>query len=159
MKEDARAAVNRHVRIRIAGSDISSLVVEKAGGKTPAARASATCSTTDALPSVRATPAKPVPKKAWRPDFLIANPPYGEQVQPEVRLHPVDDEARRRQSEGQLRRLDRLDAHLRPHAPAADAPQESRKTVLFNGPLECRFFRFDMVAGSNRRKPREEADE
>ena len=30
MKEDARAAVNRHVRIRIAGSDISSLVVEKA---------------------------------------------------------------------------------------------------------------------------------
>ena len=37
--------------------------------KTPAARASATCSTTDALPSVRATPAKPVPKKAWRPDF------------------------------------------------------------------------------------------
>ena len=30
--------------------------------------------------------------------------------------------------------------------------KESRKIVLFNGPLECRFFRFDMVAGSNRRK-------
>ena len=39
--------------------------------------------------------------------------------------------------------------------------KESRKTVLFNGPLECRFFRFDMVAGSNRRKAlegRTEAD-
>ena len=30
--------------------------------------------------------------------------------------------------------------------------KESRKIVLFNGPLECRFFRFDMVAGSNRGK-------
>jgi putative N6-adenine-specific DNA methylase len=30
--------------------------------------------------------------------------------------------------------------------------QESRKTVLFNGPLECRFFRFSMVEGSY--KPR-----
>ena len=30
LKEDARAAVNRHARVRIAGSDISSLVVEKA---------------------------------------------------------------------------------------------------------------------------------
>ena len=38
--------------------------------------------------------------------------------------------------------------------------KESRKTVLFNGPLECRFFRFDLVAGSNRRvrKSGEESD-
>jgi putative N6-adenine-specific DNA methylase len=27
---------------------------------------------------------------------------------------------------------------------------ESRKIPLFNGPLECRFFRFDLVAGSFR---------
>jgi putative N6-adenine-specific DNA methylase len=31
--------------------------------------------------------------------------------------------------------------------------QESRKTVLYNGPLECRFFRFSMVAGSYRPRP------
>ena len=28
---------------------------------------------------------------------------------------------------------------------------EARKIPLFNGPLECRFFRFDLVSGSFRR--------
>jgi putative N6-adenine-specific DNA methylase len=27
---------------------------------------------------------------------------------------------------------------------------ETRKTVLFNGALECRFFRFDLVSGQYR---------
>jgi putative N6-adenine-specific DNA methylase len=30
--------------------------------------------------------------------------------------------------------------------------QESRRTVLFNGPLECRLFRFELVAGGYRRR-------
>jgi putative N6-adenine-specific DNA methylase len=30
--------------------------------------------------------------------------------------------------------------------------KEARKTPFFNGPLECRLFRFDMVAGFNRRE-------
>jgi hypothetical protein len=30
--------------------------------------------------------------------------------------------------------------------------KESRKTPFFNGALECRLFRFDMVAGFNRRE-------
>jgi putative N6-adenine-specific DNA methylase len=29
--------------------------------------------------------------------------------------------------------------------------KESRKTPFFNGAIECRLFRFEMVAGSNRR--------
>jgi putative N6-adenine-specific DNA methylase len=29
--------------------------------------------------------------------------------------------------------------------------KESRRTVLFNGPIECRFFRFELVSGSYRR--------
>ena len=28
--------------------------------------------------------------------------------------------------------------------------KESRKLPLWNGPIECRLFRFDLVAGSNR---------
>ena len=28
--------------------------------------------------------------------------------------------------------------------------KESRRTVLFNGPLECRFFRFELVTGGYR---------
>ena len=31
--------------------------------------------------------------------------------------------------------------------------KESRKTPFYNGAIECRLFRFDMIAGSNRRKP------
>ena len=35
--------------------------------------------------------------------------------------------------------------------------KEGRKTVLFNGPLECRFFKFDLVAGSNRRVKKQDS--
>ena len=31
---------------------------------------------------------------------------------------------------------------------------ESRKVPLMNGPLECRFFKFDLVAGSMKRTPK-----
>ena len=36
--------------------------------------------------------------------------------------------------------------------PSAMRLKESRRVVMFNGPIECRLFRFDLVAGSN--KPR-----
>ena len=36
--------------------------------------------------------------------------------------------------------------------PGAMRLKESRRVVMFNGPIECRLFRFDLVAGSN--KPR-----
>jgi putative N6-adenine-specific DNA methylase len=35
--------------------------------------------------------------------------------------------------------------------PSAMRLKESRRVVLFNGPIECRLFRFDLVAGSNKR--------
>ena len=31
--------------------------------------------------------------------------------------------------------------------------KESRRTVMYNGPIECRLFRFDLVAGSMKRRP------
>jgi putative N6-adenine-specific DNA methylase len=37
--------------------------------------------------------------------------------------------------------------------PSAMRLKESRRVVLFNGPIECRLFRFDLVAGSNKRVP------
>ena len=36
--------------------------------------------------------------------------------------------------------------------------KESRKIPLFNGPLECRFFRFDLVSGSFRKDAPAESD-
>jgi putative N6-adenine-specific DNA methylase len=43
--------------------------------------------------------------------------------------------------------------------PGAMRLKESRRTVLYNGPIECRLFRFDLVAGSNKRRPAEAATE
>jgi putative N6-adenine-specific DNA methylase len=37
--------------------------------------------------------------------------------------------------------------------PSAMRLKESRRVVMFNGPIECRLFRFDLVAGSNKRGP------
>jgi putative N6-adenine-specific DNA methylase len=37
--------------------------------------------------------------------------------------------------------------------PAQLKLKEARRTVLFNGPIECRFYRFELVAGSYRRLP------
>ena len=33
--------------------------------------------------------------------------------------------------------------------------KESRRVPMWNGPIECRFFKFDMVAGSARQKPKD----
>lgn len=38
-----------------------------------------------------------------------------------------------------------------PKTPQAMRLKESRRVPMWNGPIECRFFRFDLVAGSNRR--------
>jgi putative N6-adenine-specific DNA methylase len=37
--------------------------------------------------------------------------------------------------------------------PSAMRLKESRRVVLYNGPIECRLFRFDLVAGSHRGRP------
>ena len=36
--------------------------------------------------------------------------------------------------------------------------KESRRVPLWNGPIECRLFKFDMVKGSTRKRPGSEAD-
>ena len=48
-------------------------------------------------------------------------------------------------------------------SPDAKLPQamrlkESRRIPMFNGSIECRLFRFDLVAGSNRSKPEAEPE-
>jgi putative N6-adenine-specific DNA methylase len=37
--------------------------------------------------------------------------------------------------------------------PARMRLKESRRVPMWNGPIECRLFRFDLVAGSARSKP------
>ena len=160
MKEDARAARNMHAKVRIEAHDISSIVVEKAVEN--ARRAGFGALIDDGRIVFSQGDAREVrPPEGAEPGLVIANPPYGEQSNPKS----ASIAAMMRDFAGALKSgfagwtawLLTSDRFL----PGQMRLKESRKTVLFNGPLECRFFRFDMVAGSNRRKAlegRTEAD-
>jgi putative N6-adenine-specific DNA methylase len=81
--------------------------------------------------------------------IMIANPPYGERIgeaEALARFYPKLGDALKRNFAGwncffftSDRRLEKL-VRL----------QASRRTVLFNGPIECRLYELRMVAGSHR---------
>ena len=89
--------------------------------------------------------------------ILLTNPPYGERIGVRGNRHLQADERA-------TRFYQELGTTLKQRFPGwsvflftADLAvpkllrlKESRKTPFYNGPIECRLFRFDMVAGSNR---------
>lgn len=157
MKEDARSAVNPYAKVQIRASDISSLVVEKA--RENAARAGLSAMLDDGRLTFTQGDAREVLPPEGVTGVLIANPPYGEQSNPKsasIRsmMKSVADHLKAHYA-GWTAWMLTSDRTL----PGQMRLKESRKIVLFNGPLECRFFRFDMVAGSNRRKAAAEAEE
>lgn len=157
MKEDARSAVNPYAKIQIRASDISSLVVEKA--RENAARAGLSAMLDDGRLTFTQGDAREVLPPEGVTGVLIANPPYGEQSNPKsasIRsmMKSVADHLKAHYA-GWTAWMLTSDRTL----PGQMRLKESRKIVLFNGPLECRFFRFDMVVGSNRRKAAAEAEE
>lgn len=93
------------------------------------------------------------------PGILLTNPPYGERigVRGDGSMEP-DDMARdffasfstvlKQRFTGWSVFLFTADLSL----PKMLRLKEARKTPFFNGALECRLFRFDMVAGFNRRE-------
>ncbi len=99
------------------------------------------------------------------PGIVLTNPPYGERIGVRGDRSQAPDEmaaAFYREFSGTLKQrfagwqvfLFTADLSL----PKMLRLKESRKTPFFNGALECRLFRFDMVAGFNRRdeaKPKE----
>jgi putative N6-adenine-specific DNA methylase len=81
---------------------------------------------------------------------MLANPPYGERIgeQEELALlYPQLGSALKRLWSGWNCFFFTSDQRL----PKLVGLKPSRKTPLFNGPLECRLYEFRMVAGSNRR--------
>ena len=104
------------------------------------------------------------------PGTLMLNPPYGERIEVAGKAAPG---AARPHGDGGNRELPedffaRLSAHwkraytshpagwtayvLSPDMklPSAMRLKEARRTPMWNGPIECRLFRFDLVAGSMR---------
>jgi putative N6-adenine-specific DNA methylase len=94
-----------------------------------------------------------------RPGILLTNPPYGERI-------GVRGDSTMPQDEMALQFYQALGTTLKQRfagwtvylftadlaLPKLLRLKESRKTPFFNGALECRLFRFDMVAGYNRRE-------
>jgi len=103
--------------------------------------------------------AQEVKPPSGQPGILLTNPPYGERIG--VRgdsTVPVDDmqvqfyaslgTTLKQRFAGWTVFLFTADLSL----PKLLRLKEARKTPFFNGALECRLFRFDMVAGYNRRE-------
>ncbi len=90
--------------------------------------------------------------EVWPPaaeGVLVMNPPYGERVGNEEELgvlYPRLGDALKQRFAGWRAYI--LTADLR--LPKLIGLAASRRTPLFNGPLECRLFEFKMVPGSNR---------
>ncbi|MDD2664934.1 MAG: THUMP domain-containing protein [Dechloromonas sp.] len=82
--------------------------------------------------------------------ILLANPPYGERIGEQDELaafYPELGSALKRRWAGWNCFFFTADLRL----PKLVGLKPSRKTPLFNGPLECRLFEIRMVAGSNRK--------
>jgi putative N6-adenine-specific DNA methylase len=94
-----------------------------------------------------------------RPGILLTNPPYGERIgvrgdstmpqdEMAVSFYSALGTTLKQRFAGWTVFLFTADLSL----PKLLRLKEARKTPFFNGALECRLFRFDMVAGYNRRE-------
>jgi putative N6-adenine-specific DNA methylase len=117
---------------------------------------------------------RPAPRlPADLPGTLMVNPPYGERIEVAGKA-AADRAARSVERDAPADFFSRLAAHwkraytahpagwtawiLSPDArlPNAMRLKESRRVPMWNGPIECRLFRFDLVAGSARTAKRQE---
>jgi putative N6-adenine-specific DNA methylase len=145
--EAARAHIDDTADTPLRGSDIATRVIEQAHRNAELAGLQAVLERGNLrFESRDARQAQPPAPRG----VIVTNPPYGEQSQPKsasVAALMRDFGDRLKQAfagwDAWLMTGDR-------GLPGQMRLQESRKTVLYNGPIECRFFRFPMTAGNYR---------
>jgi len=147
LKDAARAGVRDDAQAVLRGSDISTRIVEQAIENARLAGLERWLD--DGRLAFAACDARQVEPPAEH-GMIIANPPYGEQSAPRSATVPrmmADVGDRLKQAfagwDAWLLTSDR-------DLPRQMRLQETRKPVLYNGPLECRFFRFTLVKGGYR---------
>jgi putative N6-adenine-specific DNA methylase len=169
-----RAARGARTNLQIYGSDISGDMLDKA-------RANIERAGLPAMP-LKQVDARAMTPPTDTPGILVANPPYGERIEVRGRgpRGEIRDTGRRAERDAydddSFRRAqpDAPDSEFF-HAigdalkqrftgwraffltsdrklPGQLRLRESAKTPLFNGALECRLFRFDLIAGSVRQR-------
>lgn len=155
--------------LAIYGSDISGNMLAKAAANLERAGA-------PAVP-LRQLDARDIAAPGETPGVLVANPPYGERIDVRGRgAHPTHGHDVPQKPGGgfQRARLDEADAGFfrafgdalkqrfagwrafvlssERTLPGQLRLRESTKTPLYNGALECRLFRFDLIAGAMRQR-------
>jgi putative N6-adenine-specific DNA methylase len=146
----AHAQVDDEAEVTLVGSDISTRVVEQARRNAQLAGLERLLERGVLRFEARDARQAEAPAPHGR---IVTNPPYGEQSNPKSASVPalmrdVGDRLKQAFAGWDVWLLT-TDRGL----PGQMRLQESRKTVLYNGPLECRFFRFSMVEGSYKSKP------
>jgi len=169
--ERHREAQNASADLGIYGSDISGDMLVKARSNLERA----------GLPEMplKQIDARNMTPPFETPGILIANPPYGERIEirgPRGELREIRDVARDEDDDSFHRdQPDQTDAAFfkalgdalkqrftgwQAYILTSDRTlpgqlrlRESLKTPLFNGALECRLFKFDLIAGSVRQRP------
>ncbi len=144
LRKDAEGAMREPEPLPIFGSDIDPLMVQAAGLNLKAA---------GLLDCVRIMEADFLNVNPPTPDgIMVTNPPYG------VRLSTDDMPAFYREIGDNLKQhFPGWTAYLLsadPEFPKLVGLKASRRTPLFNGPLECRLYEYRLVAGGNRKPGR-----
>ena len=145
----ARARIDERAQAAIFGADISTRVIEQA--RINAERAGFGSWLADGRLRLFAADARTLEAPATA-GLIVTNPPYGAQSRPRSASVPklMGEVAAnlKRKFGGWTAWMLSADLDL----PRQMRLQETRRTVLFNGPLECRLFRFELVAGRYRRR-------
>lgn len=151
---EARARIDERAPARIFASDISTRVIAQARANAELAGFGAWLA--DGRLAFFAADARTVAPPAPG-GLIVANPPYGAQSRPRSASVPalMSDFAAhlKRNFGGWTAWLLSADLDL----PRQMRLQETRRMPLFNGPLPCRLFRFELVAGTYRRRAADRA--
>jgi len=144
LRDEARQRIDPSASSSISGTDISTQVVALARNNTRLAGLADWLA--DGRLRLDAADARNVPPPASS-GLIVSNPPYGAQSHPKSASVPglMSDVAAnfKRNFGGWTAWMLSADLDL----PRQMRLKESRRTVLFNGPLECRLFRFELVTG------------
>jgi putative N6-adenine-specific DNA methylase len=144
----ARENVDDRAEFHISGRDISTRVIQLALAN--GQRAGLSSSIRDGWLSLDAGDARTAAPPG-NAGLIVTNPPYGQQSEPKsatvARLMAALGDQFKQAYAGWDAWLLSGDRDL----PAQLKLKETRRSVLFNGPIECRFYRFELVAGSYRR--------
>lgn len=168
LRSEAQAAIQSRVEVKVFASDVSHRMVDFAQRNAQRAGVSAAV-------QIRAGDALQRMPPCNEPGLLLLNPPYGERIQAAgVAGRSYRDQAVVESSgdaAASTQFFEKLAAHWKSHfggwtawmlSPDAKLPgqmrlRETRRVPMWNGPIECRLWRFDISARQIRSAPEAQA--